>query len=283
MELNNIEIKGPFSYSGNKYRIYKAYLSEVMSKFENTHELFLGSGACIYNSKIGGIGIDIDANVIALHNSLHDDKLLSKIKDTYNLYFPNGRDKDAYMNLRKDFNKLFVKNGTNSTNVHMLHLLIQLSFNSLLRFSKNGYNVPFGMKEIDINRIESHQKVIKSRNIKFINGSYSSINLDEVDKEKDLIYLDPPYIASKFQYGGWNKEDEISLLNYIDTLNEDGYKFILSNTFKHRNVINQDLINWSSKYNVKYINMSYNSWSAAVKSVKNEKETNEVIISNFIF
>lgn len=52
MELNNMEIKGPFSYSGNKYRIYKSHLSEVMYKFENIHEPFLGSGACIYNSKI---------------------------------------------------------------------------------------------------------------------------------------------------------------------------------------------------------------------------------------
>ena len=90
-------------------------------------------------------------------------------------------------------------------------------------------------------------------------------------------------IFNKISLLGLSHNKSISLLNYIDTLNENGYKFILSNTFKHRNVINQDLINWSSKYNVKYINMSYNSWSAAVKSVKNEKETNEVIISNFIF
>ena len=281
--MSNIEVKGPFSYSGNKYRIYKSHLCEVMSEFENIHELFLGSGACIYNAQKGGIGIDIDSNVIALHNSLFDEDLISKIKNTYNIYFPNGRDKDSYMNLRKDFNESYVKNGTNSDNVHMLHLLIQLSFNSLLRFSKNGYNVPFGMKEIDIDRITQHQNVIKLKKFKFLCGDYNNFDLNSVDKEKDLIYLDPPYIASKFQYAGWNKEHELELLKYIDNLNNLGYKFILSNTFKHRNVINQDLINWSSKYNIKHIDMSYNSWSAAVKSVKNEKNTDEVIISNFIF
>ena len=30
-----------------------------------------------------------------------------------------------------------------------------------------------------------------------------------VNKHKDIIYLDPPYIASKFQYGGWDVNDEI--------------------------------------------------------------------------
>ena len=274
-------IKGPFSYSGNKFRIYSKYLETIMSQFERIHEPFIGSGVCLYNSNKGGQGIDIDKNVVELHNSLFDDTLVEKIKDTWNKYFPNGRNKDSYMNLRNDFNKSYVKVGTCSDNVHMLHLLIQLSFNSLLRFSKNGYNVPFGMKEVDFNRIKTHQNIVKMKDISVSCGKYNDLNLSNIDKDKDLIYLDPPYIASKFQYGGWEKDDEILLLEYIDKLNEDGYKFILSNTFSHRKVINQNLIDWSSKYYVKNISMSYNSWAAIVSTVDIEKDTNEVIISNF--
>jgi site-specific DNA-adenine methylase len=183
--------------------------------------------------------------------------------------------------LRKDFNESYKLGGTNETNVHKLHLLIQLSFNSLLRFSGNGYNVPFGKKEVDIKRIENHQKIAISKNLKFKRGNYFDLDLESVDKNNDLIYLDPPYIASKFQYGGWNKEDEIKLLNYLDNLNDWGYKFILSNTFKHRTEINLDLIEWSKKYNFKSVKMTYNSWSAAVNSVKYENNTDEVIIFNF--
>jgi DNA adenine methylase Dam len=279
--MNKELIKGPFSYSGNKFRIYNNYLSDVLSKFEMVHEPFIGSGVCLYNSNKGGQGIDIDPNVVSLHNSLLDDNLLEKMEETYKKYFQNGRNKESYMSLRNDFNKSYVKVGTSNENVHMLHLLLQLSFNSLLRFSKNGYNVPFGMKEVDFKRIEDHQKIVKTKDIHIICGKYSDLDLSKIDKKKDVIYLDPPYIASKFKYGGWEKKDEKLLLDYIDKLNNDGYKFILSNTFSHRNQINQTLIDWSVKYNVKNIIMSYNSWAASVSTVSVEKNTNEVIISNF--
>ena len=275
-----MEIKGPFSYSGNKYRIIKSHLLNTIHRFDKIYEPFLGSGVCLYNSISGGIGLDIDKNVIELHKSLKDTNLINKIKKTYSEYFPNGRNQDSYLKLRSDFNESYIINGTNSDNVHILHLLVQLSFNSLLRFSKNGYNVPYGRKEVDFDRIENHSKISIEKNLNYIHGSYKDLDISLIDKERDLIYFDPPYIASKFQYGGWNKEDEIELLNYIDELDKNGYNFILSNTLVHRGVENEDLINWSKKYNIKPINMTYNAWSASVKSVKYESETQEVIISN---
>ena len=227
--------------------------------------------------------IDIDSNVIKLHNSLKINNLLDIIKNTYSLYFPEGRNEIGYYKLRSDFNSSFILTGTTDNNIHMLHILVQLSFNSLLRFSKNGYNVPFGKKEVDFDRIKNHQDVVNSKNFSFICGDYSDLDLNNVDKFNDLIYLDPPYLASKFQYGGWFEKEEKGLLEYLDNLNYNGYKFVLSNTFSHRSVSNQTLINWSKKYYVKKISMSYNSWTAAVSTVKTEENTSEVIISNFIF
>jgi DNA adenine methylase Dam len=276
-----MEIKGPFSYSGNKYKIMKAHLYDIISKYDKIHEPFLGSGVCLYNSNKGGIGIDTDVNVIALHNSLKLDGLADSVNDCFLEYFPNGRNEEAYLKLRKDFNEDWKNNGTTNENAHMLHLLIQLSFNSLLRFSRNGYNVPFGRKEADIERIRKHQKISKNIDMSFINGTYSDLPLENVNKENDIIYLDPPYLASKFTYGGWNEPDEIKLLDWIDQLNEMGYKFILSNTLSHRGVKNQRLVEWCEKYTVKYIDKKYNAWAAAVGSVSYENETSEVIVSNF--
>jgi DNA adenine methylase/adenine-specific DNA-methyltransferase len=275
------EIKGPFSYSGNKYKIYKKHLSDIMCNFQKVHEPFLGSGACLYNSNSGGIGIDIDKNLIMLHNSLNDKNLLSLIENTYKNYFPSGRNKESYNKLRFDFNESYKINGTTIENVHLLHILIQLSFNSLLRFSKNGYNVPFGMKEVDFNRIKLHQQIVCDKDITFINGNYFDLDLNKIDKTNDVIYFDPPYIAAKFQYSGWKEDEEIKLLDYLDMLNNNGYKFILSNTFLHRGIENKYLIDWSKKYITKPINMQYNSWSASVTSVKHETNTIEVIIQNF--
>jgi DNA adenine methylase len=242
----------------------------------------VGSGVCMYNSNNGGNSIDIDLNVVALHNALKDPGLVSKIEDCYNSYFLNSTDfKKSFLELRKDFNVLYSINGhTDSSNVHMLYVLLQLSFNSLLRFGPNGYNVPYGEKVFDLDRIKSHVNVVVNKDINVKHGTYRDLDLSNIDKENDLIYFDPPYVASKFQYGGWNKSDEIDLLEYIDELDSLGYSFILSNTFSHRGVNNEELIQWSKGYNSKLIKMSYNAWAARVSSVEREDNTVEVVITN---
>ena len=275
-------IKGPFSYSGNKYRIWNKYLKDVMNRYERIHEPFAGSGVCMYNSNNGGNSIDIDLNVVTLHCALKDPSLVSKIEECYNSYFLNSTDsKKSFLKLRKDFNVLYSINGrTDSSNVHMLYVLVQLSFNSLLRFGPNGYNVPYGEKEFDLDRIKLHVNIVINKDINVKHGTYRDLDLSNIDKENDLIYFDPPYVASKFQYGGWNKSDEIDLLEYIDELNSLGYSFILSNTFSHRGVNNEELIQWSKGYNSKLIKMSYNAWAARVSSVEREENTVEVLITN---
>lgn len=275
-------IKGPFSYSGNKYRIWNKYLSPVLKLYNRVHEPFVGSGVCMYNSNNGGNSIDIDPNVVALHNALNDSSLVDKVTECYNSYFKDSSDmKESFLSLRADFNNSYISAGcTNSSNVHMLYVLIQLSFNSLLRFGPNGYNVPYGAKEFDISRIQQHVDIVNNKDINVSLGSYSDLDLSKIDMDSDVIYFDPPYVASKFQYGGWNKADEIGLLNYIDELDSKGYKFILSNTFSHRGVDNNELIEWSKEYNSKLIKMSYNAWAARVSSVKREDNTIEVIVTN---
>ena len=277
--MNNVEIKGPFSYSGNKFRIYKKYLKDMMVGFERIHEPFVGSGVCVYNSKMGGTGIDIDSNVVALHNSLHDKLLISRIQESFSKFFPNGRTKEGYLKLREDFNKSFLENGTCKSNVHQLHILIQLGFNSLLRFGSKGFNTPFGKKDIDFDRIKLHMRLAQEKNVRISKGIYSDLDLLSMN-DKDLVYLDPPYVASNFQYGGWNKSNEIELLAYISKIDEMGIKFILSNTFYHRGKENLELKSWAENFDTLHIEMSYNSWSASVSSVEREDNTDEVIITN---
>lgn len=198
----------------------------------------------------------------------------------YHSRFPNGRTKEGFYKLREEFNTSWKKFGTCPENEHLLHLLIQLSFNSLLRFSKTGFNTPYGRKEVDLERIKMHSEIAIEKGLEFIHGDYKKIPLDW-DPKNTLIYFDPPYAASKFKYGGWNKNDEISLLQFIDKCGEMGYHWVLSNTFSHRGEENPELFEWSKKYNVTHIGMSYNSWSAAVSSVKKELFTDEVIVSNY--
>jgi len=48
-----MEIKGPFSYSGNKYKIYKAHLKPIFDEFDQVIEPFAGSAPLLYNAKGG--------------------------------------------------------------------------------------------------------------------------------------------------------------------------------------------------------------------------------------
>jgi DNA adenine methylase len=274
-------IKGPFSYSGNKWRIWNKYLNPVFSNYTKIHEPFLGSGVSLYNSNAGGIGIDCDPIVVELHNSLLDSELPFKVEQKYRNYF--GDDvptKDAFLTLRGDFNSQWKADGLTRDNIASLWVLGQLSFNSLLRFGPNGYNAAFGDKRLDLARIKQHVEIRETLPIEITVGSYLDLDLTQVSITDDLIYIDPPYVASKFQYGGWNGEDELRLLRWIDELSRLGYNWVLSNTFLHRGIENSDLIEWSKSYNSRLIKMSYNAWSARVKSVQREDDTVEVLITN---
>jgi site-specific DNA-adenine methylase len=70
-----MDIKGPFSYSGNKFRIWNKHLKEFFSSYDFIYEPFAGSAVCLYNSNKGGIASDVDRNVVALHNSLKDNSI----------------------------------------------------------------------------------------------------------------------------------------------------------------------------------------------------------------
>lgn len=272
--------KGPFSYSGNKTRIYNAYLKPIMRKYNRIHEPFVGSGVCMYNANNGGMSTDVDPAVVAMHNALLDSELPNRMQACYNKFFATGHTKESYNTLREAFNTDWMLNGITPKNVHQLYVLAQISFNSLIRFSKNGFNVPFGEKPLDIERIKLHVAIYKTKDIQVTLSGYNTIDLNKVDKDRDIIYLDPPYIASKFQYGGWNKKDEKELLDFITKLDQLGYNFILSNTFSHKGEINTALIDWAKDYNAYLIDMSYNAWSARVTSVEREDQTVEVLITN---
>lgn len=274
-------IKGPFSYSGNKWRIWNSYLAEVLNRYHRVHEPFIGSGVCLYNAEGGGTGVDIDPVVVALHNSLLDPTLVEKIEATWLEYFGDGPgDKENFLRLRADFNRDWQRVGTTEDTIAGLWILAQLAFNSLLRFGPNGYNVPYGEKRLDLTRIKEHAQIRRDRDIQIKQGNFQDLDLTLIDKSRDIIYLDPPYVASKFQYGGWNREDELRLLEWISELHQQGYRFILSNTFLHRGVTNSDLIEWSRDFNTYFIKMSYNAWASRVKAVAKETGTVEVIITN---
>ena len=68
-------------------------------------------------------------------------------------------------------------------------------------------------------------------------------------------------------------------MELCDKLNEQGTRFAMSNVLKHKGMLNEELINWSKKYKVNYLNYDYNNCN--YQSNNEQNETIEVLITNF--
>ena len=72
----------------------------------------------------------------------------------------------------------------------------------------------------------------------------------------DVVYLDPPYMLTNGSYNdgkrgfkGWDASQEFALFNFLDRLNAEGSKFMLSYVLEHKGKINQNLLNWTQDNN----------------------------------
>ena len=65
----------------------------------------------------------------------------------------------------------------------------------------------------------------------------------------------------------------------LDSLNEKGVLFALSNVFAHKGLTNDLLIEWSRKYHVNYIDKSYSNCSYHFKD--RGTKTIEVLVTNY--
>ena len=87
--------------------------------------------------------------------------------------------------------------------------------------------------------------------------------------------------ASYNENGGWTKQDEIDLLNYLTILDSKGIKFALSNVIEHKGRKNYILKEWAEKnnYKINYLNYNYNNSNYHAKNI--DKNTSEVLITNY--
>lgn len=113
--------------------------------------------------------------------------------------------------------------------------------------------------------------------------SRSFTQIDYLDFGKDdLVYFDPPYLNSVGNYNdgkrgfeGWTEQHEAGLLNTLDTLNEQGVRFSLSNNLKYNNPM---LNEWKVKYNIHYLNGDYVNCN--YHKIDRSKDI-EVLITNY--
>lgn len=264
--------------------------------------MWVGGSSFLNSSGKKYILNDVDKNVILLHKELgkyanNAKELLEKLYNIIDYYglscsyreinvpenlkrryiktYYSKYNKDPYIKMRQDYNQ-------NKDNTLLLYLLLIYGFNHMIRFNSNGnFNLPVG--NVDFNKnvytaLINYLEFRKNNKIIFENADYQKFLNNIEFKEKDYVFLDPPYLISMSEYNKlWNNKKETELCNLLDELNERGIKFGITNLIYHKGKENEIFGNWSKKYNVYDIDSNYISFND--NTIK--KDSKEVFVTNY--
>lgn len=304
---DNDIVKSPLNYTGGKYKI----LNQIIPIFPKELDLFvdLFSGG-------SNVGVNVNAKrivcvdkqkeiirVMELFKKYEDGYIIDKLEkiidkyelsnsllngyEMYNCSSDKGLgsyNKSKYTELRNNYNN--IKSDSIEKDFLFLTLIIY-GFNNQIRFNNNGeFNMPVGKRDLN-NSLRKNLKnfitKLKTKNIEFVNSDFREFAIETT--ENTLVYCDPPYFLGKASYnenGGWTKQDEIDLLNYLTILDSKGIKFALSNVIEHKGATHIMLETWIKEHNytIHYITCDYNN-SNYHKQEGNITKTVEVLITNY--
>lgn len=304
---DNDIVKSPLNYTGGKYKI----LNQIIPIFPKELDLFvdLFSGG-------SNVGVNVNAKrivcvdkqkeiirVMELFKKYEDGYIIDKLEkiidkyelsnsllngyEMYNCSSDKGLgsyNKSKYTELRNNYNN--IKSDSIEKDFLFLTLIIY-GFNNQIRFNNNGeFNMPVGKRDLN-NSLRKNLKnfitKLKTKNIEFVNSDFREFAIETT--ENTLVYCDPPYFLGTASYnenGGWTKQDEIDLLNYLTILDSKGIKFALSNVIEHKGATHIMLETWIKEHNytIHYITCDYNN-SNYHKQEGNVTKTVEVLITNY--
>jgi len=271
------------NYTGGKFKL----LPQIKSIFPKEIDTFVD----VFSGGLN-IGLNVKANKVLANDSLYQVieiyemlqkmsgiEAKEKILEVVHKYNLDKQNKEGFLKLRENYNK-------GDKQPYNLYALITHAFNNQIRFNKKGeYNMPFGKGRSSFNnslqkRLVEFTDAIDNRFI-FMSKDFRELDLSGLGKQ-DLVYFDPPYLISTATYNendGWGEKEEYDLLNMLDSLDNKGVRFALSNVLVHNNERNNNLIEWSKKYNVYDISSDYTNASYQKKNRINN--TKEVLVTNF--
>jgi len=291
-------LKSPLNYTGGKHKLLKQIKPLFPQKIDTFVDLFAGGcNVCINVDAKKIVANDINVNIIELYKFFQKNASEQVILDIGNIikkyalsnssefgyekYNSNSSaglgkyNKVNYEKLRADYNK--------NPSELMFYTTLVFAFNNQIRFNSKGeFNTPVNKRDFNKN-IQKNLKLFIDK-LNSINIEFSSVNFEEIEVcDNSFVYIDPPYLVTVASYnenGAWDKSHEIALLKYIDELNLRGIKFALSNVFENKGRKNTLLIEWSKKYQIHYLEHSYNNSNYQSKN-KDKNSTNEVLITNY--
>ena len=262
---SSIIFKPFIKWVGGKNQIINIVLNSFPKNINNYHEIFLGGGSVllgllqkIENKEITLTGkinaYDLNSSLITTYIVLQKNpkklvKALVKLSNEYHNISTIKGDKNAtnlddakkskesyYYYIRNCYNKEIQKNKPNNIKIaSFLIFLNKTGFRGLYRIGPNGFNVPFGNyknpKIYNKEQLYGISRLIKDVNFKVADFKESIMSV----KEKDFVYMDPPYVPensksfTKYTNKDFSLENHNKLFKMTKNLITNNISFVMSN------------------------------------------------------
>ncbi len=282
--MKTVLLKSPMNYIGNKYRV----LEQILPLFPQCNtfvDLFAGGLDVSVNEDAAVVYCnDINCYLIDIYRAFQEngyEAVLAHAEQRIEEYGLSKENEGGYLAFRNFYNH-------SERNPLDLYLLMNYGFNYQFRFnSKHEFNNPFGRNRSSFNaalqeRLQFFVERIEA--FKFSSTDFRDFDFSVLE-EGDLIYCDPPYSLSIGSYNdgkrgfkGWSKNDDLDLMDILDSLADRGVKFALSNVTEHKGQEHTSLKRWAEKYTTYVIDRAYGNCSYHLND--RNTSTKEVLITN---
>ena len=300
--------QSPLNYTGGKFKLLPQILHHFPQDIHTFVDLFCGGGdvgTSVPSEYV--LFNDINSNVTGI---LHAFKALDKaetfqiIQDTIDQFCLSNTRQNGYAYYNCNSNKglgsynrepySLLKNYFNSLerrDYHyyiLLYVLVIYSFNNQIRFNKQGiFNLPVGKRDFNSKmyaKLDTFIDRLQEIYCEFSSVDFRRINIEQLE-ERDFVYADPPYLITCATYneqGGWNKELERALYEYLNDLHVHHIRFALSNVLSSKGRVNTILQDWLANNNqYTCIHLDYNYSNSSYHTTDRITGSDEVLIINY--
>lgn len=230
-------------YAGSKRKLVPDILKYMLYDTDLIIEPFCGSAALSFSQNKDFIINDTSEELINFYEVLQfrTDEFIDNLKKLDS----SVKDKDQYLKLRElDRDENYTITCSTMDRAVRYYYIIRSGFNGLYRVNGSGLcNTPWGDR-----CYTTDEPVLRAAaaHLREYCNDYSSFQFDDVrilsivdSPDHTFVLIDPPYHTGDdgkhvYQEYTADKIDEafyVRLDNYLDMLNERGYKFLLTNTY----------------------------------------------------
>ena len=262
----SVFIESPLNYMGSKFGMLEEVFDFMgdYDEYVSFVDVFGGGFNVGINSKAKNIVYN-DTNfylkdLISFFKKEDAEKVLNDISSKIKKYGLKKKEKEPFLSLRKKYNS----QSKNKRDLLDLYLLLMYGFQQQFRFNlKHEFNNTLGMSDYNDNtalKIVEFSRKLKEKNIILDSKDFENLKIEN----NSIVYCDPPYYITlgsyndgKRGFNGWNQKEEVRLYSWLDKLNKEKKKFVLSNVLEYNGKKNTFLDSWLKENNFEIKEIMY--------------------------